>query len=142
MSTNKEFAKYIRSLLDVDSVYCWGGCGYKMSNHRINQLANQYPSHYSANKIVFLRNLIGTDTYMVDCCGMIKTFFMGKIPNVNYKPAYDKDAKGITLGVASSSGTIDTLPEMEGVLLYMPRTLWSLYGKWRCYRMHSKHSIV
>lgn len=38
---------------------------------------------------------------------------------VNYIVSYDKDAYGITVGTASEKGDISTLPEEEGVLLYM-----------------------
>ena len=38
---------------------------------------------------------------------------------VSYIAGYDKDAYGITVGTASEKGDISTLPEEEGVLLYM-----------------------
>ena len=121
MKTNIDFVKYLKSLLNKNTVYMWGGYGTLVTKSFINQKKKQYPSHYPASKVKYLNSLVGKDYYSYDCAGMIKSYWMsdyGTEP-VKYNKKYDKDAYGITIGMASDKGNIKTLPEIPGILLYM-----------------------
>lgn len=99
----------------------WGEFGRLVTNNTIDGKKRQYPSHYDDTKVKYLKSLVGKDYYAYDCAGLIKSYFMSDYGNkkVSYIAGYDKDAYGITVGNASEKGDISTLPEEEGVLLYM-----------------------
>lgn len=99
----------------------WGEFGRLVTNNTIDGKKKQYPSHYDDTKVKYLKSLVGKDYYAYDCAGLIKSYFMSDYGNkkVSYIAGYDKDAYGITVGNASEKGDISTLPEEEGVLLYM-----------------------
>ena len=99
----------------------WGGYGKEVTNKLINQKKKQYPSHYDAKKVKYLKSLVGKDYYSYDCAGLIKSYWMSDygIKKVKYMKKYDKDAYGITLGNAKKEGKIKDLPEIPGILLYM-----------------------
>lgn len=99
----------------------WGEFGRLVTNNTIDSKKKQYPSHYDDTKVKYLKSLVGKNYYAYDCAGLIKSYFMSDYGNkkVNYIVSYDKDAYGITVGTASEKGDISTLPEEEGVLLYM-----------------------
>lgn len=121
IKTNKEFVSYLKTLLDRNTVYMWGEFGRLVTNNTIDSKRKQYPSHYDDTKVKYLKSLVGKNYYAYDCAGLIKSYFMSDYGNkkVNYIASYDKDAYGITVGTASEKGNISTLPEEEGVLLYM-----------------------
>lgn len=112
---------YLKTLLDRNTVYMWGEFGRLVTNNTIDGKKKQYPSHYDDTKVKYLKSLVGKNYYAYDCAGLIKSYFMSDYGNkkVNYIVSYDKDAYGITVGTASEKDDISTLPEMEGVLLYM-----------------------
>lgn len=99
----------------------WGEFGRLVTNNTIDGKKKQYPSHYDDTKVKYLKSLVGKNYYAYDCAGLIKSYFMSDFGNkkVSYIAGYDKDAYGITVGTASEKGDISTLPEEEGVLLYM-----------------------
>lgn len=99
----------------------WGEFGRLVTNNTIDGKKKQYPSHYDDTKVKYLKSLVGKNYYAYDCAGLIKSYFMSDYGNkkVSYIADYDKDAYGITIGNASEKGDISTLPEEEGVLLYM-----------------------
>lgn len=112
---------YLKTLLDRNTVYMWGEFGRLVTNNTIDGKKKQYPSHYDDTKVKYLKSLVGKNYYAYDCAGLIKSYFMSDYGNkkVNYIVSYDKDAYGITVGTASEKDDISTLPEMEGLLLYM-----------------------
>ena len=121
IKTNKEFVSYLKTLLNRNTVYMWGEFGRLVTNNTIDGKKKQYPSHYDDTKVKYLKSLVGKNYYAYDCAGLIKSYFMSDYGNkkVSYIVGYDKDAYGITVGNASEKGDISTLPEEEGVLLYM-----------------------
>lgn len=114
---NTEFVEKAKNALNYKTIYAWGGFGNRVTISRIDQFAKRYPGYYSQGLINYLK--ANTDGYMVDCCGLIKSVFMGGIPNVEYNAKYDRDSDGITIGNATEVGTMNNLPEIEGILLQM-----------------------
>lgn len=121
IKTNIEFVDYLYEILKRNTVYMWGGYGKIVTNNLINQKKRQYPSHYPSEKVAYLKTLVGKNYYSYDCSGLIKSYWMSDFgtEEVKYIKKYDKDAYGITLGNASKKGSIKTLPEVPGTLLYM-----------------------
>lgn len=122
MKTNYEFIKYIENIYkNKNTVYMWGDYGREVTNNTINSKSKQYPSHYSTEKIEYLKSLVGKNYYSFDCAGLIKSYWMSNFGSdkVKYNSKYDKDAYGITIGLASEKGDISTIPNIPGVLLYM-----------------------
>ena len=121
IKTNLDFVNYLYEVLKKNTVYMWGGYGKLVTNNLINQKKNQYPSHYPSNKVKYLKSLVGKKYYSYDCAGLIKSYWMSDYgtKEVTYIKKYDKDAYGITIGMAKEKGNIDTLPEIPGILLYM-----------------------
>lgn len=121
MKTNHEFVLYLNSILKKNTVYMWGDYGRLVTKNTINSKKDQYPDHYPLDRVNYLKSLVNKNYYSYDCAGLIKSYWMSEYGtnSVKYNSKYDKDAYGITIGNASSMGDINTLPEEEGVLLYM-----------------------
>lgn len=121
MKTNYDFVNYLFKLLKQNTVYMWDGFGSNVTSDLIKEKSLKYPDHYDKDKIDYLKSLVNKNYFSYDCSGLIKSFWMTdygtKISEFN--PIYDKDSYEITIGLASEKGSIDTLPEIPGILLYM-----------------------
>lgn len=121
MKSNYEFVDYLKSLININTVYMWGEFGRLVTSNTIEAKSKQYPSHYNKNRKEYLYSLVGKSYYAYDCAGLIKSYFMSNYGNstVKYDAKYDKDAYGITIKSASEKGDIKSMPEIVGLLLYM-----------------------
>ena len=90
------------------------------SNSTISQKASQYPSRYTAARQKTLKSYVGKDYIGCDCCGLYKYFLWtdGGTKPISYRGATDRSTSGM-YNAAVKRGTIDTLPEAPGTILYM-----------------------
>lgn len=121
MKSNKEFVDYLYNILSKNTVYMWGEYGRLVTNKTISSKKYQYPDHYDDDKVKLLKSLVNKNYYAYDCAGLIKSFWMSNYgkDDVKYVKKYDKDAYGITVGNASEKGSVDSIPEIPGLFLYM-----------------------
>lgn len=121
MKSNKEFVNYLYGILEKNTVYMWGEYGRLVTGNTISSKKYQYPDHYSDERVKLLKSLVNKNYYAYDCAGLIKSYWMSDYGNseVKYIKKYDKDAYGITMGNASVMGSIESIPEIPGLFLYM-----------------------
>ena len=120
MLTNKDLADFcLNKATHVSSKYMWGDYGRTITNTTIDQKAKQYPTRYSAGRIAELKKC--TNGYWIgcDCAGLIKWFLWTDkgAHDIRYNSKTDRNTGGLW-NCATSRGTIDTLPEVPGIILY------------------------
>ena len=118
--TAKALAEFCIAQTQKKSAYMWGEFGRKITNSTISQKAKQYPSRYTAARQKTLKGYVGKDYIGCDCCGLYKYFLWtdGGAKSISYRAATDRSTTGM-YNAAVKRGTIDTLPEVPGTILYM-----------------------
>lgn len=113
------FAVYAAMCLRMKTVYVWGGMGEILSPRSLRIKAEEYPTRFPPEKIRSLLEKADGSTRMFDCSGLIKAFLMSGFHGFRYDPEKDLDALEL-LRQSTASGPTETLPELEGICLYMP----------------------
>lgn len=113
----KGLVKYCKDALNIKTVYMWGGLMKTVTQVFIDYKKKQYPAYYSADRVAQLQAKIG-NYYGCDCVGLIKSYLFGGLNSPKYKSKWDTNTRGM-YSVSKTKGTIDTLPEKEGLILYM-----------------------
>ena len=112
------FCVYAAACLRLKTVYVWGGMGELLTPETLRIKAELYPEHLTQEKVQSLLEKADGNTRMFDCSGLIKAFLMRGSHGFRYDPSKDLDALGL-LREATASGSMDTMPETEGICLYM-----------------------
>lgn len=114
MKTNLGLVDYCRSQLGRP--YWWGTFGQKASESLLRQKSTQYPKYYTSTDFI---KQYGQKVH--DCVGLIKGYLWCE--NANSYPLYnasqDKDVNGMKAN-CSERGTLETMPDIPGVLVFMP----------------------
>lgn len=102
--------------------YWYGTCCYKATSSLLASKTKQYPDHYKAARTARYNADIAKGATVADCVGLVKGFYWtndaGKVVyGLDGRP--DKGANGM-FNAAKVKGTIATLPEIPGLLLYSP----------------------
>lgn len=101
----------------VGQAYWYGSCCYDCTSGLLDRKKVQYPSHYTEDRIPRYHDDIAKGRKCADCIGLIK----GYIWDQGGKQVYDKDTDTNTTGLfnrATVKGTIDTIPEVPGLIVY------------------------
>lgn len=115
MLSNSGLVEYCKKCLKLKTFYMWGSFGQKITNSFITTKIKQYPDRYSAQRIRYLTDNIGS--YAFDCVGLIKSYYWGGYGNLKYKSSQDLNATGM-YDLSPNKGSIGTLPEIPGLALY------------------------
>lgn len=125
MYTNEGLVKHAEKALKDNTRYMWGGIYRPITENYIQQLYKIYgKKQYSEARLQELRKYIGKGYYGVDCVGLVKSYYWSGSPDGgrgsrNYgKPGYPDVNAGGMFKAATEKGTIDTLPEIPGLILY------------------------
>lgn len=125
MYTNEGLVKHAEKALKDNTRYMWGGIYRPITENYIQQLYKIYgKKQYSEARINELRKYIGKGYYGVDCVGLVKSYYWSGSPDggrgsKDYgKPGYPDVNAGGMFKAATEKGTIDTLPEIPGLILY------------------------
>lgn len=125
MYTNEGLVKHAEKALKDNTRYMWGGIYRPITENYIQQLYKIYgKKQYSEARLQELRKYIGKGYYGVDCVGLVKSYYWSGSPDggrgsKNYgKPEYPDVNAGGMFKAATEKGTIDTLPEIPGLILY------------------------
>lgn len=94
--------------------YWYGTFGQIATESLLNQKKAQYPTYYS-NKDYTVE--YGKTVH--DCVGLIKAYLWKDDGKLTYVPEQDKSADGIK-SYCSDKGSINTIPEIKGILVFMP----------------------
>lgn len=111
--TNKQLVVYSKG--QIGRPYWFGCFGQKATSSLLTAKRKQYPSYYTADDF---KNQYGQKVH--DCGGLIKgaIFCDGEIDAVSkYNKNYDVDSDTM-LKQCSESGSIGSIPEIEGVLVF------------------------
>lgn len=115
---SEELVAHGKRCLTLPTRYVWGGLGSILTPELIEEKKRMYPDHYDEEKCRSLLEDCGKGVWAFDCSGLVKNFLMGGPDHFRYNPAMDRNAKGM-LDAADQKGTMDTLPELPGLCLYM-----------------------
>lgn len=111
-------AKHAEACLELPTIYMWGGLGQIITPEQIQEKAKIYPETYTEEYRQHLQDCVGKNVYGFDCSGLIKNYLMGGVDGFQLKEDLDYNA-WLLLKYGDRSGTMDTLPEIRGVCLYM-----------------------
>lgn len=134
--TSPHFVEFVKGF--VGQPYWYGTCVYQCNTALLQRKTQQYPDHYTADRMNKYKANINNNLLCSDCVGLIKGYFwtnggegvlesIGK-PVAQFKNVYlsnnmpDKSANGMfdyakSLGL--DWGTMDTMPEIPGLAVRM-----------------------
>lgn len=100
-------------------VYWWGTYCNPCTASLLKGKTNQYPSYYGDNRQATYKKHIQQGKIATDCVGLIKGYYWESDGAIKYQRdgLPDKGASGM-YSAATIKGTIDTLPEIPGLLLW------------------------
>lgn len=116
--TSQGLVEYCERMLKMPSVYMWGGLMQIITDDLIAAKRVQYPGQYTTTRLKYLRTLVAK-SYGCDCSGLIKSYLFGGIGAPRYDAKLDTNTSGMWLA-AQTKGSIRDLPDLPGVILYMP----------------------
>ncbi len=116
--TAQGLAEHARTCLVINTVYTWGGLGEPLTRRFIRLKKKTYPNVYTREYRKKFKICYGRGYRCFDCSGLIKNYMMGGLEHFRLQPELDMNTS-MLLQQAEKSGTIDTLPELPGVCLYM-----------------------
>lgn len=111
--------------------YVYGTFGQKCTVALLDQKAKQYPANNLAGGAMRKIGEKWLGSIVVDCSGLIKYYLMAE--RVGDVPKYNAQFDVNLFNAAKEKGTIDTMPDIPGICLYMPayrRVRW----QWCSYR--------
>lgn len=111
--TNTGLVEY--ALAQLGKPYWWGTFGQTASAALLTQKRMQYPVYYTADDF---ESQFGQKVH--DCVGLIKGYLWCDTPDSEpiYKAAQDVAVSGLFM-VCTKSGSIDTMPNIPGVCVFM-----------------------
>ncbi len=125
MYNNNGLVRHAEKALSDKTKYMWGGIYRPITENYIQRLRSIYGSRqYPESRVAELRKCIGKGYYGIDCVGLIKSYYWSGNENggrgsKNYGKAGFPDVNAnMMFAAARKKGTIDTLPETPGVILY------------------------
>ena len=125
--TSEGLVKHAERALNLKTKYMWGGIlrpVEQLYDMLFKTYGNKAGTGYTTARWNELRQLFNTGTYGCDCVGLIKSYYWsGKAEGGTGSPKYgaagfpDVNA-GYMFQQAKVKGTIDTIPEVPGIVVY------------------------
>ena len=122
MKTSKGLVEYCKAQLGKP--YWYGTFGHEASEHLLRQKSAQYPKQYKATDFI---GQYGQKVH--DCTGLIKGYLFCDSPDGFYKTYSAEIDGGIKLSNCISQGTLDTIPDKLGILVFYPRSCRGIHRK-------------
>lgn len=117
MKTNTGLVSYAKAQLGKP--YWYGTFGNKATSDLLQRKTVQYPQHYQQARMDKYKKQLGCRVH--DCVGLIKGYLWSE--NTDSVPVYnanqDVSANGM-LKSCKERGRIHTMPEIPGILVFMP----------------------
>jgi LysM repeat protein len=100
--------------------YFYGTYGQRPTADLIDYKRRQYPEQWSLERVNIAKQKHLSAPRCYDCAGLVKSYWMQENPTTpaKYVEKYDKSAGGLK-SCCSVKGSIATLPEVPGVLLFV-----------------------
>ncbi|MDU7339008.1 MAG: hypothetical protein E7L17_12945 [Clostridium sp.] len=118
MKTNHGLVEFAQAALKAKLGYVYGSFGQVCTTALLNQKAKQYPANNLAGGAMRTVGNKWLNRRVVDCSGLIKYYLMAD--KVGDNPTYNAKYDVNLFHAATEKGTINTLPEIPGICLYMP----------------------
>ena len=117
IKTNRGLVEYAHAQLGRP--YWYGTFGNTASKSLLEMKKGQYPAHYQQARMEKYKSLLGERVH--DCVGLIKGYLWSDTPDSKpvYNSSQDVSANGMLLK-CKERGRIYTLPEIPGILVFMP----------------------
>lgn len=117
MKSNTGLVEYAQSQLGRP--YWYGTFGNKATADLLGRKKAQYPQHYQHARMDTYKKQLGSRVH--DCVGLIKGFLWSDSTDSapKYNAQQDVSANGM-LKKCAQRGRINTLPEIPGILVFMP----------------------
>ncbi len=117
MKTSKGLVQY--AYAQMGKPYWYGTFGNTATADLLQMKKGQYPAHYQYERMAQYKSEIGERVH--DCVGLIKGYLWSDTPESKpvYNSSQDVSANGMLLK-CRERGRIYTLPEIPGVLVFMP----------------------
>lgn len=115
--TGKGLAEYATTQLGRP--YWYGTFGNTAAKDLLEMKKKQYPKHYTSDRMKKYNSQLGKRVH--DCVGLIKGYLWSDTPDSKpvYNASQDVSADGMLLK-CNERGRIYTLPEIPGILVFMP----------------------
>lgn len=125
MKTRTNFDLVNYAVAQIGRPYWFGTFGQIASKALLDEKSRQYPKYYTAKDF---EKQFGQKVH--DCAGLVKGCIMSTGPDAGakYMSKYDLSADAI-IRRCSTTGEIDTLPNMPGVVLWKPGHLGVYLGE-------------
>jgi len=116
--TNKGLVAHCENALKEGWYYLWGTYAQKATQSVIDSNIKQYPSNEAWRS--YASKAIGK-TRVCDCYGLVKSYLWWVDDNSNpkYNNVHDHNTTE-AYGAANEKGPLATLPEIPGIIMYMP----------------------
>lgn len=120
--TNSGLVKHCKEALKLKTVYMWGGLFREVTKGYIEQLSGiaGYGAQYPANRVAYLKNLIGKGYYGCDCVGLVKSYYFGGFGTAKNAKGYSGKLDygvGAMYNAAKVKGKTAAFPKIEGALV-------------------------
>lgn len=117
--TNIRLVAHAEKALKEEWYYGWGAYGQIAVAALLTSLINQYSGN--AGWRTYMMGAVTAGTRLCDCYGLIKSYLWWTDDNSNpkYNSAQDRNTAG-AYNAANEKGLLSTLPEIPGIILYMP----------------------
>lgn len=122
MKTSKGLVEYCKAQLGKP--YWYGTFGHKASESLLRQKSAQYPEYYKDNDFI---EQYGQKVH--DCSGLIKGYLFCDSPEEFYKTYTAEIDGGIRYNNCTEKGDITSIPDLPGVLVFMPGHVGVYVGK-------------
>lgn len=99
--------------------YWYGTFGNRATESLLYAKKEQYPAHYQYARMAKYKSQIGFRVH--DCVGLIKGYLWSESPEA--RPKYNKNqdvSANMMLKLCTEKGRINTMPEIPGILVFMP----------------------
>ena len=119
MFTNLGLVEYVKSKLELPTIYMLGGFGRKLTKAQIDRRINELKCQHTIKNKKIIEKGIGK--YCFDCVGLIKGYIWETEPGkVGYNVPKGSDQNTDMMYANNSGmGTIKTMPELPGLIVYM-----------------------
>lgn len=118
MFTNKGLVEFAEKAYKENWGYCLGSFGNILTSLFLQQKMNQGGGvgAYNTKHKTYLNKYIGKR--VSDCYGLVKAFIWWNNGNVKYNVLQDRNQEG-AYNAAKEKGTLATIPEIPGLILWM-----------------------
>ncbi len=119
--TNTDLVAFVQNAYSIKARYWYGTYWLKATSSLYNSKKGQYPSQYTSSRAAQYQKDIADGKMVADCSGLIKGFFWSKnnTQTSKYGDGFpDVSANQMISSCCSKTGSINTLPEVPGLLLW------------------------